>query len=64
MHAYSHAIRDNQGRQVVNYAAILYPGDYISYPNAQIEALPAYPGTELELRTHLHRILNQALNII
>ncbi|AUT00505.1 hypothetical protein CLI64_08945 [Nostoc sp. CENA543] len=62
MHAYSHAIRDRDGRQVVNYAAILYPGSYMPYPKAEIEALPAYPGNEAELRTHLHRILTQALN--
>ncbi|MBD2502092.1 hypothetical protein H6G83_15980 [Anabaena azotica FACHB-119] len=61
MHAYSHAIRDSKGRQVVNYAAILYPGTHKTYPNAQIEALPAYPGNEAELRTHLRRILTQAL---
>ncbi|MGM3306688.1 hypothetical protein ACSQ6I_12045 [Anabaena sp. WFMT] len=64
MHAYCHAIRDNQGQQVVNYVAILYPGSYISYPDAQIEALAAYPGAEDELRTHLHRIFSKALNQI
>ncbi|WP_375453223.1 nuclease domain-containing protein [uncultured Nostoc sp.] len=62
MHTYCHAIRDNEGRQVVNYAAILYPGSYIPYPDAQIEALRAYPGAEAELRIHLHRILSKALN--
>ncbi|MEH2302002.1 MAG: DUF2357 domain-containing protein [Nostoc sp.] len=62
MHTYCHAIRDNEGRQVVNSAAILYPGSHIPYPDAQIEALPAYPGAETELRTHLHRILSKALN--
>jgi hypothetical protein len=63
MHTYCHAIRDNEGQEVVNYAAILYPGSYISYQDAQIEALPAYPGVEAELRTHLHRILSKALNL-
>ncbi|MBN4002228.1 nuclease domain-containing protein [Nostoc sp. LPT] len=62
MHTYCNAIRDNEGQQVVNYAAILYPGSYISYQDGQIEALPAYPGVEAELRTHLHRILSKALN--
>ncbi|MHC5822981.1 MAG: DUF2357 domain-containing protein [Nostoc sp.] len=62
MHTYCDAIRDNEGRQVVNYAAILYPGSYIPYPDAQIEALRAYPGAEAELRIHLHRILSKALN--
>ncbi|MFW9260401.1 DUF2357 domain-containing protein [Nostoc sp. CALU 546] len=62
MHTYCHAIRDNEGQQVVNYAAILYPGSYISYQDAQIEALPAYPGVEAKLKTHLHRILSKALN--
>lgn len=62
MHTYCHAILDNKGRQVVNSAAILYPGSHISYRDAQIEALPAYPGAEAELRTHLHRILSKALN--
>lgn len=66
MHTYCNAIRDkdNEGRQVVNYAAILYPGSYIPYPDAQIEALGAYPGAEAELKTHLHRILTKALNQI
>lgn len=62
MHSYCHAIRDNKNQQVVNYAAILYPGSYIFYPNEQIEALRAYPGAEAELRIHLHCILSKALN--
>lgn len=61
MHAYSDAIRDSKRRQVVNYAAILYPGTHITYSNTQIEALRAYPGNEDELRTNLHRILSKAL---
>ncbi|RCJ23490.1 hypothetical protein A6S26_02830 [Nostoc sp. ATCC 43529] len=62
MHTYCHTIRDNNGRQVVNYAAILYPGSHRRYPDAQIEALPAYPGEEAQLRRHLYRILSKALN--
>lgn len=63
MHAYSHAILDNRGQQVVKYAAILYPGVYVSYPDAEIEALPAYPSNdELELKKHLSRVLSDALS--
>ncbi|OUL23292.1 hypothetical protein BV378_21660 [Nostoc sp. RF31YmG] len=64
MHTYHDAIQDNEGKQVVNYAAILYPGCYESYSNSEIEALPAYPGEEAELRKYLHRILSKALNQI
>lgn len=42
MHAYRDAIRDSDGRRVVRYAAILYPGPGRRY-SAGIEALSADP---------------------
>ncbi len=61
MHVYHHDIRNREGRRVVRYAAILYPGSFKSYPKAGIEALPAYPGREAELQEHLRRVLDKAL---
>ena len=44
-------------------AAILYPGSFETYPDAQIEALPAYPNSdEFELKKHLTRVLSNALS--
>lgn len=63
MHTYHDAIQDSQGIQVVQYAAILYPGSYESYSNGELEALPAYPGTEVKLKQHLHRVLVKALEV-
>lgn len=63
MHTYHDAIQDSGGKQVVCYAAILYPGSFLSYSRGKIEALPAYPGNEAELQHHLLRVLDQALNI-
>ncbi|NER20297.1 MAG: DUF2357 domain-containing protein [Symploca sp. SIO1C2] len=62
MHTYHDAIQDNKGRQVVCYAAILYPGAFESYSREEIEALPAYPGCEAELQEHLRRVLDKALS--
>jgi predicted component of viral defense system (DUF524 family) len=65
MHAYRDAIRDDSGRHVVRYAAILYPGDAVRYPPGedlpQVEALRAYPGDETALRERLQTVLNAAL---
>lgn len=63
MHTYHDAIQDSEGRQVVRYAAILYPGSFKSYSNREIEALPAYPGAEAELQERLRRVLDKALDI-
>ena len=61
MHTYHDAIQENKGRQIVCYAAILYPGSFQSYSREEIEALPAYPGAEAELQKHLRRLLDKAL---
>ncbi|HEY9608045.1 DUF2357 domain-containing protein [Allocoleopsis sp.] len=61
MHTYHDAIQNSEGRQVVCYAAILYPGSFHSYSRKEIEALPAYPGAEAELQKHLRRVLDKAL---
>lgn len=63
MHTYHDAIQNSEGRQVVCYAAILYPGSFHSYSREEIEALPAYPSAEAELQEHLRRILDKALNV-
>ena len=41
MHAYRDAIRDEQGRRVVEYAAILYPGDEVRF-DVGLEALKSH----------------------
>jgi predicted component of viral defense system (DUF524 family) len=61
MHTYHDAIQNSEGRQVVCYAAILYPGSFHSYSREEIQALPAYPGAEAELQKHLCRVLDKAL---
>lgn len=61
MHTYHDAIQNSEGKQVVCYAAILYPGSFHSYSRKEIEALPAYPGAEAELQKHLRRVLEKAL---
>lgn len=48
MHAYRDAIRDEQGRRVVDYAAILFPGPEVRYDDG-LEALSAVPGRGLQL---------------
>lgn len=64
MHAYRDAIVDKKGNRVVCYAAILYPGSFMSDSRAEVQALPAYPGKETELKQHLGRILDKALNVL
>jgi predicted component of viral defense system (DUF524 family) len=63
MHAYRNDIRNREGERAVRYAAILYPGSFISYAKAKIDALPAYPGAEAELQNHLRRVLDKALDV-
>ncbi len=46
---------DSKLRQVVQYAAILYPGPSWSYGNG-IEALQALPGSEVLLEERLRAI--------
>ena len=60
MHAYRDAIRGEEQRSVVQYAAIMYPGIYQSY-NEGIEALQAYPGLEGLLEDRLREILLASL---
>ncbi|MEQ9486106.1 DUF2357 domain-containing protein [Coleofasciculus sp. F4-SAH-05] len=64
MHTYHDAIHDRTGNQVVQYAAILYPGSYKSYSGGEIEALPAYPGNEAKLQQHLYPVLENALTVV
>jgi hypothetical protein len=60
MHAYRDAIRDRNGRRVVRYAAILYPGPEHRFPHG-IEALTADPATPSALSLRLRRVLSRAL---
>jgi predicted component of viral defense system (DUF524 family) len=62
MHAYRDAIRDAEGRRVVEYAAILYPGPSKSYGEG-VEAIGAYPGTDNELGYALEEVLHRALSV-
>lgn len=61
MHAYRDAIRDADGRVVVRYAAILYPGPTVSYAPGKIEALQASPGSEAALQSRAAEIFRAAL---
>jgi predicted component of viral defense system (DUF524 family) len=62
MHVYRDAIRDKEGKSVVDYAAILYPGTPKSY-SLGIDAIQAYPGKESAkiLEKQLYEICYQAL---
>lgn len=62
MHTYRDALRDSEQRQVVQYAAILYPGPTQNYGHG-IEALQAIPGSEVSLEKRLEAILLRALQI-
>ena len=63
MHAYRDAIRGDGGRQVVDYAAILYPGPNQHYGD-NLAALQAVGGCEARLRTELDEVLTNALTTI
>jgi hypothetical protein len=60
MHAYRDAIRDEQGRHVVEYAAILYPGSEVRFDEG-LEALQVVPGMEQGFETRLDEVLTAAL---
>lgn len=60
MHAYRDAIRDADGRHVVRYAAILYPGPRQQYSDG-LEALPADPGAVEPLERRVQEVVEGAL---
>jgi predicted component of viral defense system (DUF524 family) len=60
MHAYRDAIRDEEDRRVVQYAAILYPGPLVSYARG-IAALSAVPTLEPRLAEELREVFTAAL---
>ena len=60
MHAYRDAIRDEQGRHVVRYAAILYPGPEVRFDEG-LEALQSVPGMEQGLEARLGEVIVAAL---
>lgn len=62
MHTYRDALRDSEQKQVVRYAAILYPGPSQHYGHG-IEALQAIPGSEISLEEQLKATFSQALQI-
>ncbi|MBN2796639.1 MAG: DUF2357 domain-containing protein [Clostridia bacterium] len=59
MHAYSDSIRVS-GERVVEYAAIIYPGETQSYTE-NLEALKGYPGSDDELILKLKDIFRKYL---
>jgi predicted component of viral defense system (DUF524 family) len=61
MHAYRDAIRDEQGRRVVDYAVILYPGPEVRFDDG-LEAMLAVPGMEQHLEGRLAEVLSAALS--
>lgn len=63
MHCYRDAIRGTDNTHIVKYAAILYPGQNVSYDNNSLEALRAYPGDSRELEEHIRAILTRALTV-
>ncbi|QSJ17796.1 DUF2357 domain-containing protein [Nostoc sp. UHCC 0702] len=63
MQVYREDIRDREGKRVVRYAAILYPGSFKLYPKAGIDALRAYPGDETALQKRLYEVLDKALEV-
>jgi hypothetical protein len=60
MHAYRDTIRDEQGRHVVEYAAILYPGQGVRFGEG-LEALQVAPGREQGLEARLGEVIAAAL---
>jgi predicted component of viral defense system (DUF524 family) len=60
MHAYRDAIRNSDGKRIVRYAAILYPGPQTRYGNS-IEALSARPLEPEALEKQLRAIIRKAL---
>jgi Uncharacterized conserved protein len=61
MHSYRDAIRGVGGVRVVQYAAILYPGNHEQYDDG-LEALPTNPLSVGELHKHLRRVFESAMN--
>lgn len=61
MHSYRDAIRGVGGVRVVQYAAILYPGNYEQYDDG-LEALPTDPLLVGELHKHLRQVFESAMN--
>ncbi|MGD9711266.1 MAG: nuclease domain-containing protein, partial [Thermomicrobiales bacterium] len=60
MHAYRDAIRDAQGRRVVKFAGILYPGPRQAFTPG-LAALSAVPGEGAELADQLRQVFVPAL---
>lgn len=60
MHAYRDAIRNSRGRRLVEYAAILYPGQSVEY-GAGLAALRARPMATSGLSSELRTILSSQL---
>jgi predicted component of viral defense system (DUF524 family) len=62
MHVYRDAIRNAQGHHVVEYAAILYPGQSYNYAQAGIAAISAHPDHLEALHQSIQQIMETALN--
>jgi hypothetical protein len=61
MHSYRDAIRGVGGVRVVQYAAILYPGNYVQYDDG-LEALPTNPLSVGLLHNYLRQVFESAMN--
>lgn len=61
MHAYRDAIRDERGRHVVRYAALLYPGETRRWGN-ELAALRAHPEHAAVLDAELDTVLERVLH--
>jgi predicted component of viral defense system (DUF524 family) len=62
MHTYRDAIRDAEGRRVVQYAAILYPGTTESYTEG-LEAISARPGAASLFRQVIASRIGRAISL-
>ncbi len=71
MHAYRDAIRDENNKRIVSFAAILYPGDALEiFPSngiadisrADIAAIPAKPDEPEKFQETIGEVLRTALN--
>ena len=60
MHSYRDAIRDENDRHVVRYAATLYPGKTTRFGDG-LAAIHAYPGNETALAAEIQSVIDEWL---
>jgi len=69
MHAYRDAIRGTHGERIVELAAIVYPGQPVTFRDARgdasgVWALRGFPGESASLGAELHQALRSAMRIV